>query len=72
MPSGGGGGGDHNGLGGRAGGGRLKHVEGPRAITDSQRTRGVLVARSFTEKPKGSNSMEQELAMVNRRTERRL
>jgi hypothetical protein len=38
----------------------------------SQRTRGVLVARSFIEKPEGSNSMEQELSVVNRRTEIRL
>jgi hypothetical protein len=38
----------------------------------SHRASGVLVARSFTEKPEGSNSMEQELLMVNQRTERRL
>jgi hypothetical protein len=31
-----------------------------------------LVARSFTDKPDGSNSMEQELSVVKRRTERRL
>jgi hypothetical protein len=30
----------------------------------SQRTR-VLVAKSFTDKPKGSNSIEQELSVVN-------
>jgi hypothetical protein len=53
----------------RGGGGRSKRVEGLRAITAGE---WVLVARSFTEKPKGSNSMEQELSMVNRRTERRL
>jgi hypothetical protein len=37
----------------------------------SQRARRVLVVRSFTDKPKGSNSMEQELSVVDRRTERR-
>jgi hypothetical protein len=30
------------------------------------------VARSFNDKPKGSNSIEQELSVVKRRTERRL
>jgi hypothetical protein len=37
----------------------------------SEQSRGVLVARSL-EKPEGSKSIEQELSMVNRRTERRL
>jgi hypothetical protein len=32
----------------------------------------LRVARSFTDKPKGSNSIEQELLVVKRRTERRL
>jgi hypothetical protein len=31
-------------------------------------TRRVLVARSFTNKPKGSNSIEQEFVVVIRRT----
>jgi hypothetical protein len=31
-----------------------------------------LVVRSFTDKPKGSNSIEHQLSVVNRRTERRL
>jgi hypothetical protein len=32
----------------------------------------LRVARSFTDKPKGSNSIEQELSVVKRRMERRL
>jgi hypothetical protein len=32
----------------------------------------LCVARSFTDKPKGSSSIEQELSVVKRRTERRL
>jgi hypothetical protein len=32
----------------------------------------LCVARSFIDKSKGSNSIEQELSMVKRRTERRL
>jgi hypothetical protein len=32
----------------------------------------LRVVRSFTDKPKGSNSIEQELSVVKRRTERRL
>jgi hypothetical protein len=32
----------------------------------------LRVARSFTDKQKGSNSIEQELSVVKRRTERRL
>jgi hypothetical protein len=31
-----------------------------------------LVVRSFTDKPKGSNSIEHQLSVVKRRTERRL
>ena len=31
----------------------------------SHRAIKLLVARSFTDKPKGSNSMEQELSVVN-------
>jgi hypothetical protein len=31
----------------------------------SQRARRVLAAKSFTDKSKGSNSIEQELSMVN-------
>lgn len=38
----------------------------------SHRTRRVLVDRSFIDKPNGSKSTEQELSMVNQRTERRL
>ena len=34
-----------------------------------ERRRRVLVARSFTEKPYGSNSMETKLSRVNLRTE---
>jgi hypothetical protein len=51
MPSSGGGGRDQDGRGGCAGGGRLKCVEGPQAITVGE---GILVARSSTEKPKES------------------
>jgi hypothetical protein len=32
----------------------------------------ILVGRSFTDKPKGSNSIEQELSVINWWTERRL
>jgi hypothetical protein len=69
MPSGGGGGGDQGKRRRRAEGGWTERVEGPRAVTAGK---GVLVARSFTEKGEGSNSMEQELSVVKRRTERRL
>jgi hypothetical protein len=62
MPSSVGGGGDLDGWGVCAGGGRPKCVEGPGAITPGE---GVLVARSFTEKPKVSNSMGEELSVVN-------
>jgi hypothetical protein len=34
----------------------------------SQQARRVLIARSFIDKPNKSNSMEQELSVVNRRT----
>jgi hypothetical protein len=37
----------------------------------SQRARRLRVTRSFTNKPKGSNSIEQELSMVNWRTDKR-
>jgi hypothetical protein len=59
----------------RTGGGDTPAVEGWSVYSGpelSQRARRVLVARSFTEKPEGSNSMEQKLSVVNRRTERRL
>ena len=59
----------------KAGGGDAPVVEGwnvYRGSVLSQLARGFLVARSFTEKPEGSNSMEQELLVVNQRTERRL
>jgi hypothetical protein len=59
----------------RTGGGDTPVEEGRSMLRSpelSQRARGVLVARSFTEKPEGSNSMEQELSVVNRRTERTL
>jgi hypothetical protein len=64
----GGGGGDQDRRRRRADAGRSERVEWLRAITSGE---GVLVARSFTKKPEGSNSMEQELLVVNRRTERR-
>jgi hypothetical protein len=69
MPSGGGGGGD------QAGGGDALVEEGRsvyRGPTLSHRARGVLVAKSFTENLEGSNSMEQELSVVNGWTKRRL
>jgi hypothetical protein len=69
MRSGGGGGGDQDGRSGRAGGRRPACVEGP---VLSHRASGVLVARSSTEKPEGSNSMEQKMSVVNRLIERRL
>jgi hypothetical protein len=37
----------------------------------SHRARRVLVARFFTDMPKGSNSMEKELSVVNRQIVRR-
>jgi hypothetical protein len=47
---------------------KVRACRGRNAITLSE---WGLVARSFTEKPEGSNSMKQELS-VNRRTKRRL
>jgi hypothetical protein len=69
MPSGRGGGGGQDGRRRRAGGRRPERVERSRAVTTNE---GVLVAKSFIEKPEISNSMEQELSVVNRRTETRL
>jgi hypothetical protein len=40
----------------------VKGVEQPEVVT---RARRVLAARNFTDKPKGSNSIEQELSVVN-------
>jgi hypothetical protein len=42
---------------------QMKCVQRPEAV--SQRARRVLVARSFINRPKGSNSIEQELSVVN-------
>jgi hypothetical protein len=70
TPSGGGGGGDQDGRRRHAGGGRTERVEWPRAVTTGEG--GSWWPYPFTEKLEGSNSMEQELSVVNRRTERRL
>jgi hypothetical protein len=69
MPSGGGGDRGQDKQGGRASGGWSERVEGPKL---SHRARRALLARSLIDKPNGSNSIEQELSVVNRRTERRL
>jgi hypothetical protein len=63
MPSGGEGGGDQSGWGGRAGGGRPKRVEGPRAITTGEGGGGL-----------GGQIFHRETKRVkfNRQTERRL
>jgi hypothetical protein len=48
---------------------KAEGVEGPRAVTAGKRgPSGQILHR----KPRGSYSMEQELSVVNRRTERRL
>jgi hypothetical protein len=67
MPSGAGGGGDQDGGRRHAGGRRPECVEGPDAVTTGE-WGGQILHR----KTGGSNSMEQELLVVNRRTEMRL
>ena len=50
----------------------LAPEKGYRSSSLLERRRRVLVARSFTEKPNGSNSIETKLSRVNWRTEIKL
>jgi hypothetical protein len=70
MPSGGGGGSSQSMQGGRVGEGSQwpERVEQPKL---SRSVRRVMVARSFTDKPNGSNSIKQEASVANRRAGRR-
>jgi hypothetical protein len=69
MPSGGGGGGDQDGRWRHADGRRPECVEGPDAVTSGEWGPGGQILHR---KPVRSNSMEQELSVVNRLTERKL
>ena len=64
MPSGGDGGSSQSMWGGRVGGGggRSERVERLGAVTTDEEG---SIARSFTDKPNGSNSIEHELLVVN-------